>query len=97
MLAETNGERQVIEAMWSRTVPFIANALVWGCILLSGGATLGCIAIGVLCLWPGFNPLHLQLAWYPVHLLFTSVFLAVGILFAIWTALFWHILSASRA
>jgi hypothetical protein len=37
-----------MEAMWSRNDPFIANVLVWGCILLSGGVALGPTALGML-------------------------------------------------
>ena len=97
MLAETNGERQVIDAMWSRNDPFIANVIVWGCIVLSGCVALGFTAIGVLYLWPGFNPLNLQPDVYPVHLLFTLLFLVMGIPWAVVAALFWHMLrSRSR-
>ena len=73
-----------------------ANALAWGFIVLAGGLTLGLTAMGVLYLWPGFDPLNLHPAGYWVRIPIASAILVPAVACAGLTAQVWDALRQRR-
>ncbi len=85
MRTETKGERRLIEAMRTRTRR-IATLLALGIIVF---LALGCAAMGVLYLWPGFDRLNVHLAGYLQHI-FLALYFVWGVTFGAWATLVWY-------